>query len=179
MECSWIGTASSSKPGEDPTEVVVYFGPTPGSERVIAVSVWRSFTSPQSVKAVLDTARTKYAVEPTLASTSPHVYLAWRFDGRDRIMSEEAATRAHFLDRAVGISLPPHFFNTNGVGIDVDVERDPHHEEISRGYSVSLYRASDLFNFADQAQAAYAAAEKKRKEQELEKANGTGAKIKM
>jgi hypothetical protein len=161
-------------------EVYVYFNPTPGSERVIGVTIWRSFGSPTPVRAVIDSAREKYTIEPTSSGTSQQAFLAWRFDGRDRPMSEAAASRAGLLgSRAMGTSLPKTVNNTDGVGLDVDVVRDPHNQELAQSYSVSLYRGSDLFSFAPQAQAAYSAAEKARKEQELDKAKDSGTKIKM
>jgi hypothetical protein len=159
-------------------EVAVYLSPVPGNERVIAVSLWRSFRDPPLVAAVVDSALKKFPNDPTMKVSDR---IAWRYDARGRIMSEAVARRSGALDAlagsAAGPSVPSSARQGDGLAIDVYVSHDPRNIQIAQAYSSSLYTGRGLFDFVQQGKSTYNAMLENKKEEDIEKAKVASSKI--
>lgn len=180
--CDWTG-ATDDTVDQDPLEVAIYFSPTPGKERVIAVSLSGSFRNKPLAQTVLDRAVQKYSTEVTSKSGQDVTYeISWRFDGRNRLMSESTAMRSGLEQSRLGgsgFSLPPSVSSTNGIGLDFGVLRESQNKEIANGYWVRLFRESDLAQFTSQAKTFFRTLAEKQKQEQIDKAKQAGAGTKF
>ena len=182
-DCDWNGLSTNATLGEDPMEVVVYLSPTPGTEHVIGVSLWRPFGKSPTVDSLLATAKNKYTFNVTSAyDDGANTYLSWRFNSQGQLFPETAVENPQFLPRASannGPALPVTISPREGVGLDFIVSRLPRNRELAGTYGVSLYRQSEVFAFTAQVRSAQAAVDAKRKQEEIDKANKTSSPIKF
>ena len=181
-DCTWSGAAVSSKTGEDPEEVTVYLSPTPGNERVIAVTFWRLFGKQPTVESVLAGAAKRYPL-PVLSVTelSDGKWLSWRSDAQNRLFTGPAFKNAKFsvsnlVENGGAAGLPPSINANLGIGLDfyVGLARD---RDIARSYQISLFSQRGLFDFTKQARLAQADIDQRIKQTEVDKAKSNTVDI--
>lgn len=191
-ECAWSGEPSTAAPGEDLSEVIVYVSPTPGSERVIAVSLWKRFRNRPPVASVVESAQRKYPRDFTATTPPGDLYLErnWRFDARGRVVSRNVAEQLHLLESktnslAVGLAGSPEGFlprgisASEGVGINLCVKGTLENHAIADEFMLTLFNASDLAKSPDQARSYYKTMHDKLQKEEVDKAKNGTSPIKM
>jgi hypothetical protein len=189
-ECVWGGKPSSTVPGADPEEVLVFLSPTPGTEHVIAVVRLRSFQNHPTVDSVVESAMSKYPSGYFTSIVKQDSIFArfWRFDPSGRTMSMQEAKEAQaFIDAdenyeigdagSAAMFLPS---TTRGEvrHLDLLVRREKN-RDIAQSFLVRLYDEKGLWDFEAEAQLVYKSQRDKLDKADVDKATKTGGSVKF